>query len=176
MMPAVKCLKRCKNGSSGTAMKTSVELQEAEAMFMEYASLHKMRMSSERRDILRFIFEQKRPVAPAEAEEFAAREHISRATVYNTLKLLVRANVLRRVQQDGNARIVQYEPVGWRHNRMEMRCMRCGRVVKIQDAAISDLIAAKRYSNFNYSHYTLCVYGECKLCRKSATKEKDRKR
>ena len=155
-------------------MKTSVEFQEAEARLMEYASQHKMRVSSERRVILRFICEKRRPVTPAETEEFAAQEHISRATVYNTLRLLVRAAVLRRVQQDGNARLIQYEPVGSRHNRMEMVCMRCGRVVRMQDAAISDLVAAKRYSNFNYSHYTLCVYGECKLCRKSAKKKIDK--
>ena len=157
-------------------MKASNELQDAEAKFMEYASERKMRVSSERKAILRFVYEKKRPVTPAEAEEFAAEKHISRSTVYNTLKLLVRANVLRRVQQDGQARMIQYEPVGSRHNRVEMRCMRCGRVVRIQDAAIGDLIAAKRYSNFNYSHYTLCVYGECKLCRKSSKKETDKKK
>ena len=157
-------------------MKSTSEIAEAEARLLEYANRHKLRISAERKTLLRYICGQKRPVAPAEIEAVAAQEHISRATVYNTLKLFTTANILRRAEQESGARNVRYEPVDTRHNRMEMRCLRCGRLVKIQDAAISDLIAAKKYSNFNYSHYSLCVYGECKLCRKKAQqKDKNKK-
>jgi Fur family peroxide stress response transcriptional regulator len=152
-------------------MKPTTDIADLESRLQDYADGHKLRVSSERRLLLRYIYEQHKPVQPAEIEEIAAAEHISRATVYNTLKLFVRANILRHVYAEGNGRQVRYELVDVRHNRMEMRCLRCGRVVKLQDAAISDLIAAKRYSNLNYSHYTLCVYGECKLCRKAKRKK-----
>jgi Fe2+ or Zn2+ uptake regulation protein len=147
-------------------MKALNDLAEAENRLEEYASANGMRMSVERKFILRHICQQKHPVTSAELERAAKEANISRATVYNTLRLLVSARIVQQVPQLEGVRRVEYRLAGARQNRMEMRCTRCGRLVKIKDTAISDLIAAKRYSNFNFSHYTLCVYGECKLCRR----------
>ena len=60
----------------------------------------------------------------------------------------------------------EYEVITGEHHRMEIICQKCGRVAEIQDKAIARLIKERKYSNFTLQHYSLFVYGECKICRR----------
>ena len=91
---------------------------------------------------------------------------ISRATIYNTLSLLENARLVQKLDKEFGVRTAQYE---WVHNSdssVQMICTKCGRVSPVKDSTISRMLADKRWSNFVPHHFSLYVFGQCKVCRK----------
>lgn len=93
-------------------------------------------------------------------------QRISIGTVYNSLNLFISAQILHANERQRGKAATEYEVITGEHHRMEIICQKCGRVVDIQDKAIARLIKERKYSNFTLQHYSLFVYGECKICRR----------
>ena len=90
---------------------------------------------------------------------------VSKATVYNTIDLLLEANLVRKHQFGSN--LAQYERV-YNANHHHLICMKCGKVREVKDL---DLM-----SKLNTSYYTLYVYGICSRCSNKNKKDKIEKK
>lgn len=96
---------------------------------------------------------------------------ISRATIYNTLSLLVEARLVQKLEKEFGVRTAQYELVGVTESTVQIVCQRCGRVSVVKDSTISRMLADKRWANFIPDHYSLYLFGNCKVCRKEIYKK-----
>lgn len=91
---------------------------------------------------------------------------ISRATVYNTLTLLEDAHLIQKLDKEFGVRSTQYELVHASDSSVKIICQYCGRVSEIRDTTISRMLADKKWSNFVPKHFSLYMYGHCKVCRR----------
>ena len=86
--------------------------------------------------------------------------HVSRSTVYNTVELLMDANMLRRHVFEGMQ--AQYERITMPHTHLI--CTTCGKVKEVRDTGFAAIMNARRFNAFNIDHYCLYVYGTCSTC------------
>ncbi|MBQ7191746.1 MAG: transcriptional repressor [Paludibacteraceae bacterium] len=147
-------------------MKSHSPYNQASVRLNEYLKAHRLKPTFERDLILQTIAQIPHPVSPTEIAEEVKVHHISRSTVYNTFKLFCLARILSAITSDNSVGQVRYELCSDKSNSIQMVCTRCGRTVAIHDKTLTHLISQKKYNNFNYSHFTLTVKGECKVCRK----------
>lgn len=137
----------------------------------QYISAHGMRVSMERQTLLRMFCSGRKKWTVAELIDEAEKEHICRATVYNALRVLTDAEVIRISSPAGAGSKTEYELNETGQNRIRMVCTKCGRQTELKDTGIARMVGEKRYSNFVMNRFDLTVYGECKVCRKKkATK------
>ena len=90
----------------------------------------------------------------AEKEKF----RVSRATLYNTIVLLIDAGLVIK-HQFGNTS--QYERSYKNETHHHMICTSCGKVTEFEDEALKEAIAGSPLRNFQVSHYSLYIYGLC---------------
>ena len=90
---------------------------------------------------------------------------ISRATVYNTLDLLVSGELVRKHQFGENQN--QYEKSYGYLQHDHLICIKCKKVIEFCDPRIQQ-IESKIGSllNFNVTHHSLMLYGICDRCDK----------
>lgn len=142
----------------------SKQYREAERKLEMYIARHSLRHTMERYTLLRHACNLTSPFTAGQLMELAAKDNISVPTVYNTLRLLVSAQILWSLGKRGlNA---EYEVVTGGKVRMQLRCSNCGRIANLSDAVISDMILGRKFNNFNPSHFSLYVYGTCKVCKR----------
>ena len=94
------------------------------------------------------------------------KERISVGTVYNALTLFISARILHATTRQRGQAATEYEVITGVSSKIQMICERCGRTVNLHDKAVDNLLRMRKYSNFNMHHYSVFVYGECKLCRR----------
>ncbi len=140
---------------------------KAKVILTDYVREHHLRNTMERFTILqqictyRFAFRADQLIA-----DICEKEHISVATIYNTLDLLVRCKLLTKLPAHVGSACDEYELVLLHGNHLSFYCTNCGREVAFQDKALDDILRGKRFSNFNMEHFSLRVYGTCKKCRR----------
>ncbi len=93
---------------------------------------------------------------------------ISRATIYNTLSLLEDARLVQKLDKEFGVRTAQYEWVQDSESTVQIVCTKCGRISPVKDSTISRMLADKRWSNFVPHHFSLYMFGQCKVCRRKA--------
>lgn len=148
-------------------MDTDELYASCKAQLSDYIDQHGLRHTQERDILLRHICQLPQPFAVSELVEKGKNDHISQATVYNTLTLLVSARILHMVSGgSANNRSALYELFTRRDARLEFICRRCGRVVAFDDKILDDRVRAHKYINFNPQTFSLYVYGECKTCKR----------
>lgn len=135
------------------------------ALLNAYIENNHLRHTPERVIILTEICNLRR-FTMAELQAAISPYTISRATVYNTLTLLEKANIILRLEKDFGIRSQQYELVSSKESYVHIICQKCGRVKKVSDATISRMLADKRWSNFVPQTFSLYIYGKCKVCKK----------
>jgi len=86
--------------------------------------------------------------------------HVSRATLYNTVELMLEAGLLRRHVFEGMQ--AQYERVTTPHTHLV--CTTCGKIKEVRDANFIGFMNARRFTAFNVDYYSLYVYGTCSTC------------
>ncbi|MGN0226824.1 MAG: Fur family transcriptional regulator [Paludibacteraceae bacterium] len=130
-----------------------------------------MRPSPVRNLVLEQVCQLPQPFTAEELITVCRPERISIGTVYNSLNLFINAQLLRATERQRGKAATEYELIAGSGMRMVVICTKCGRRTEFHDKAIGRLIQERRYSNFNVSHVSLCVYGECKVCRRRIRKE-----
>lgn len=125
-----------------------------------------LRQTQEREMVLKTICQMPMPFTASSLVDAMKEQHISRATVFNTLQLLISAHILQSIQRQIGRMETQYELILNNGIHMQIVCERCGRVATIRNIAINNLIAASKYNNFIPYRHSLYVYGQCKKCRK----------
>lgn len=129
-----------------------------------YIDAHKMNRSPERETVLKRLCRFQRPVTTAEIVELLAKDHICRATVYNSLRVLTQAEVLYEHYMQGSVRAKEYQLYTAQQEQIQIVCTRCGRKTLVHDTVMAQMVRNRKYNNFNPKHYALYIYGECKSC------------
>ena len=86
--------------------------------------------------------------------------HVSRATIYSTLELLVDCGLLNRHLFGG--RKSTYEVALGSH--FHLICSACGKMREIEEDSISDLLAGMQFDDFSPTYCSTVVYGLCGDC------------
>ncbi len=89
---------------------------------------------------------------------------VSRATVYNTLDLLVDVDLVKK-QQFGNNITLYEKSLGYRQHD-HLICTQCGKVIEFCDPRIQQTKSmVEEMINFEISYHSLNIYGRCENCR-----------
>jgi Fur family ferric uptake transcriptional regulator len=96
---------------------------------------------------------------------------VSRATLYNTITLLIDAHLVIK-HQFGNSS--QYEKSYKRETHHHQICTQCGSVTEFQNDDLRNAISSVRYNRFQMTHYSIYIYGLCSKCvRENKKKQKN---
>ncbi|MFV0546597.1 MAG: Fur family transcriptional regulator [Bacteroides sp.] len=100
-----------------------------------------------------------------ECEKF----RVSRATLYNTIVLLINAHLVIKHQFSSSS---QYEKSYNRETHHHQICTQCGAVTEFQDLELQQVIEDSKLSRFQLSHYSLYLYGICSKCQRVNKRKK----
>ncbi len=134
--------------------------------FTEYMKVKKLRKTPERYAILDKVFDMtdhffiESLYSALEVDAY----HVSRATVYNTIELLIDSGLVRR-HKFGN-KPTQYEKVTTSGiiNHHHLICTQCGKIKEVKDPELIKLVNSRRHPTFHSSYFALYVYGVCSRC------------
>ena len=141
-----------------------------------YVREQEKRPSKVRNMVLAQVCQLAQPFTAEQLSKACEQDRISVGTVYNALTLFVDAGIVRAITRQRGKAATEYELITGSASRFLMICKKCGRTVELSDKAIARLIKERKYSNFNIQHFSLFVYGECKICRKRSIKNQLRSR
>lgn len=153
-----------------------VELNtETRDSFTEYLIKHNLRQTKERYVILEQIYSlnghfnvESLYVSLLEDKKF----HVSKATLYNTIELLVAARLVIRHQFGTMA--VQYEKATDAATHHHLVCTHCGLIREYKDDSLTQNVINRKITKFSPEYYSLYIYGLCSKC-KYALKRKETK-
>ena len=97
---------------------------------------------------------------------------VSRATIYNTLEILIDADVVIRHPLNGNTQ--QYELCCLSTNHTHLVCTQCGSIRKISSQEQPIDPSVMRKNRFTPAYHCIYIYGQCAKCRQRQ-KSKDKK-
>ncbi|MFZ4542903.1 MAG: Fur family transcriptional regulator [Saprospiraceae bacterium] len=147
---------------------TETIVKEVLNIFSKYLENHMHRKTPERFAILEEIY-RRNDHFDAEALYIHMKNcnyRVSRATVYNTLDLLVNCDLVKKHQFGKN--LAQYEKSYGYMQHDHVICAHCGKVVEFCDPRvqqIKNLVA--ELLNFEITHHSLNLYGICGNCQKA---------
>lgn len=96
---------------------------------------------------------------------------VSRATVYNTIKLMTKAGLVRCHRfADGK---YLYECVNKLSttNQLHLVCTECGKIRDLRNSAIIKEIGSMKFGTFSPTYVSMTVYGACSRCAKKLRKQ-----
>ena len=141
-------------------------------IFTDYLKVNKMRCTPERYAILKAIYSINESFdietllkIMEEREKF----RVSRATIYNTISLLINANLVTHHQFGP---ISKYEKC-FNSGKSHMICTNCHKVVEINNIDLTERLT-NGIKKFHLTHYSLYIYGLCNRCHQAAKRRKSR--
>jgi Fur family ferric uptake transcriptional regulator len=146
--------------------------ETANHVFTEYLKENRCRRTPERFAILNAIysingcFEIEDLLKHLEEEE---KFRVSRATVYNTIALLINANLVVHHQFGA---VSKYERC-YSSTKAHTICTRCGKISEINNLNLTDTISA-HIKKFHLTHHSLYLYGLCNKCHQNLKRRKAR--
>ena len=158
-------------------MSVSVEFPEVEHILREYLDQNNLRKTPERFNILRAIY-GKQGHFDAEALYLELKKQdlkVSRATVYNTLDILVDCSLVSK-QYFGNS-ITKYEKSFGYRQHDHLVCTVCGRILEFCDPRIERIkTMVEEVYHFHIESHALNFYGECidPLCKGRSSQSESR--
>ncbi len=144
----------------------------ARTAFTQYLEDRNLRKTPERFFILDKVQEMRDHFQAEDLYSVLENEsfHVSRATVYNTLNLLVDCALVRRLQFGTES--AQYEKVEGTTNHLHLVCTHCGKIKEVKDAELTRALGSKKFRGFQTSYFTLYFHGICSKCKKQIHDEK----
>jgi Fur family ferric uptake transcriptional regulator len=135
------------------------------SIFIEYLTIHGHRKTLERMMILTHVYSMEGHFDLEKLYESmnGAGFHVSRATIYNTIVLLLDCRLVLKHQFGKNVSF--YEKNYNNDSHHHLICTECGLIREITDVNVKQSINNnKRIAKFNLSYYCLYMYGVCNKC------------
>ena len=140
-----------------------------------YLEVNNRRKTPERYAILDAVYDINRHFTLEELSEKLAEENrfpVSRATLYNTLKLFMELRLIIRHRFQGQTK---YEACYDNNSHSHQICTVCGKVTEIKSPQISETISNMHLKRFRKDGYSLYIYGICSTCQAKITRTKTKK-
>ncbi|MDR1407147.1 MAG: transcriptional repressor [Tannerella sp.] len=141
------------------------DVDKISKIFREYLMEQGLRITTERKTILEHIcrvhghFDVDMLREMLEEDNF----HVSKASIYNTIELLMNACLV--VRHQFSTQVVQYELKSAAMGHHHVICSYCGAVREIRCDAVARLVKDVKITRFSYEYYSLYIYGMCSKCR-----------
>jgi Fur family transcriptional regulator, ferric uptake regulator len=151
-------------------------IEEVKNIFSAYLEQKDLRRTTERFIILEEIYlRDDHFEAESLYEHLVKRKYnVSRATVYNTLELLVSCDLVKKHQFGKN--LAQYEKSYGYKQHDHIICVDCKKVVEFCDPRIQQIKSMMgELLNFKITHHSLNMYGVCGNCQKKREVEAAKK-
>ena len=137
---------------------------EVRKIFTLYLKENKKRKTPERVSILEEIYNQ---IGHFDAEDLYLKMkrksyNVSRATVYNTLELLVNSDLITKHQFGENH--AQYEKAYGSRQHDHLICINCGKVIEFCEPRLQQIKESmSEIFDMEIKRHALTLYGTCKL-------------
>lgn len=151
---------------------------ELRKQFTGYLVEKKLRKTEERYKILEHISSFPGHFDVTTLHEDIDKENfrISTATLYNTLELLIDANIV--VKHYIGSQFIQYELRLFADTHQHLICVKCNSIREIKNQTLKSDIKNLKISRFTPGFYNLYIYGVCSKCtfkeRQKKIKEKEK--
>ena len=140
------------------------ELGQARQNLADFLRLNSLRNTPERNALLETIYSFDVPMQAEELSRIMSEGgtlRVSRATVYNNLRLFEEAGLVRKVFQ--NDKMV-FERTDRSKGVIRLICGGCGKITEMNSDKVRRQIAVMRTRRFNATGWVLNVYGLCSKC------------
>ena len=133
--------------------------------FSDYLKNKKLRNTTERNAIFTAVSQTKEPFTLDMIRQQLDNLHfpVSRASVYNTIVLLLDANIV--VRHQFTSVIIQYELKYIAEQYSYAICTRCGTVCKVKNDKLKKLLSDYKVPKFTIEYYVVEFYGLCSKCK-----------
>ena len=138
---------------------------EMSSLFTEYLAEKKLRRTEERYMILKEVcnFSGHFDISMLSAKLKEDHFLVSKATLYNTMEVLVDSGLVVRHQM--NVQSFQYELRVYADTHLHLVCKKCGAVREIRNNTIRASVRNLKISRFTPEFYCLYIYGLCSKCK-----------
>lgn len=140
--------------------------EQVKSEFTEYLSKHNHRKTPERFAILDHIYSGKghfdMDSLYNSMKETSFR--VSRATLYNTMDLLLDCGLV--IKHQFGANVSQYEKAYGNENHNHLICTSCGEVKEYKDDNLLLPAHQRKLQRFKVNYYSMYIYGICSKCQK----------
>jgi Fur family ferric uptake transcriptional regulator len=140
--------------------------------FTEYLTANKCRKTPERYAILDLIYTKQEHFNMDALYEAMNKQNfrVSRATLYNTMQLLLDCDLVLKHQFGQN--ISFYERAYNNESHQHLICTNCNKIQEYKDAELKTIIQNKKIKQFAPTNYNLYFYGLCNKCIREKEKKK----
>lgn len=140
-----------------------------------YLEMNNHRKTPERYAILDAVYDYSGHFTLEELGDKLAEENkfpVSRATLYNTLKLFMELRLVIRHRFQGQTK---YEACYDNNSHSHQICTMCGKVTEIKSPQITETISSMHLKRFRKDGFSLYIYGICSSCQAKITRQKAKK-
>ncbi len=96
-----------------------------------------------------------------------SKYNMSKATIYNTLNILLTCNLISKIQTNNSKNILQFERLYGFKQHDHIICLNCGKVIEFCDPRINEIKnTISNLFNIKIVQHYLTFYGSCKKKRK----------
>ncbi len=138
--------------------------EKVKDIFTRYLTINKHRKTPERFAILNYVYDMNTHFEMETLYQTIINDNfqISKATLYNTMNLLLDCGLVHKHQFGSNT--ANYERAYGNDNHDHIICTVCGQVLEQTNENLFTKTMQKKIKKFTIHHYSMYIYGICSKC------------